>query len=297
MITSQQAIDKTIEIVSAAFPSISGETGGSHFYGDVQIDEHLFVKFRVANHGIYIQTLISHANGIPPELKETISIVYRNSTMEPIGTKTTTKGYEPTIVVMQYVYPCWDMHLPDVVVVANEIISFLKTGEFKPPFICTKDVLVQYVESDSGVKDVTKQFRDYYCPKKGPEQRTVQLKESDLRAIIRECLCKVLSEQSKQMIGDYEIMDGDGLEHEADSIIQFGHFNDIRMYVSNADTYCLMKRCDNGSYFFTQIVDAPELGEKETKFKPVKPKDVPSIILRDAQSLIRSSATLRNLLF
>ena len=134
MITSQQAINKTIEIVSAAFPSVSGEAGSSHFYGDIQIDEHLFVKFRVADHGIYIQTLISHSNGIPPELKETISIVYRNSTTEPIGTKTTTKGYKPTIAVMQYVYPCWDMYIPDVVVVANEIISFLKTGEFKPEY-------------------------------------------------------------------------------------------------------------------------------------------------------------------
>ena len=42
----------------AAFPSVSGEAGSSHFYGDIQIDEHLFVKFRVADHGIYIQTLV-----------------------------------------------------------------------------------------------------------------------------------------------------------------------------------------------------------------------------------------------
>lgn len=124
----------------------------------------------------------------------------------------------------------------------------------------------------------------------------VCLNESELRALIKDCVTKVLSEQQKRMLSNYEIIDGDGMEHEADSIIQFGHFNDIRMYCSEEDTYCLMRRCDNGSYFFTQIVDAPELGEKETKFKPVKPKDVPSIILRDAKSLIRSSATLRSLL-
>ena len=126
--------------------------------------------------------------------------------------------------------------------------------------------------------------------------RIVPLKESELWSIIKECVERVFSEQKRQMLGDYEIMDGDGLEHEADSIIQFGHFNDIRMYFSEEDTYCLMRRCDNGSYFFTQIVDAPELGEKKTKYKPVKPKDVPPIILRDAKSLIHSSATLRSLL-
>lgn len=127
--------------------------------------------------------------------------------------------------------------------------------------------------------------------------RVIHLNESELLALIKDCVKKVISEQQKRMLGDYEILDGDGMEHEADSIIQFGHFNDIRMYVSNTDTYCLMKRCDNGTYFFTRIVDAPELGEKQTKFKPMNPKDVPPIILRDAQSLIHSSTTLHNLLF
>ena len=35
-------------------------------------------------------------------------------------------------------------------------------------------------------------------------------------------------------------------------------------------------RCKNGMYFFTKIADAPELGKDETKFVPVKAKDVPS---------------------
>lgn len=128
-------------------------------------------------------------------------------------------------------------------------------------------------------------------------KNTIKLNESDLRKIIKECLSRMLLEQKRQMLGNYEIIDGDGLVHEADSIIQFGHYNHIRMYSSGTETYCLMKRCDNGTYFFTQIVDAPELGEKQTKFKPMKPKDVPPIILRDAQSLIHSSAILHNLLF
>ena len=134
------------------------------------------------------------------------------------------------------------------------------------------------------------------CENKCQYQKMI-LKESDLKSIIRDCLNRILSQLSKQNVGKYEVIDGDSLEHEADSITQFGHFNDIRMYTSDEETYCLMRRCNNGTYFFTKIVDAPELGEKETKFVPVKPKDVPPIILRDAQSLIHSSATLHNLLF
>ena len=128
-------------------------------------------------------------------------------------------------------------------------------------------------------------------------RKKITLTESDVRRMVKECVERILSEQQKRKIGIYDVIDGDSLEHEADSIIQFGHFNDIRMYSSDEETYCLMRRCNNGAYFFTKIVDAPELGEKETKFVPVKPKDVPPIILRDAQSLIRSSATLHNLLF
>lgn len=288
MITSQQAIDKTIEIVSAAFPSISGETGSSHFYGDIQIDEHLFVKFRVANHGIYIQTLISHANGIPPELKETISIVYRNSTTEPIGTKTTTKGYEPTIVVMQYVYPCWDMYLPDVAVVANEIISFLKTGEFKPPFICTKDVLVQYVESDSGVKDVTKQFRDYYCPKKEIEQKTVQLKESDLRTIVKETLIRVLCENyNLERFGEWNVVEGTKMLGHYKGMESFGLLSDKRLYDDKKGNAIMVFSLGPGSIsggVGNKVICARLITDKKQRvlrYQPLKKTDVPQEILRD----------------
>lgn len=55
-------------------------------------------------------------------------------------------------------------------------------------------------------------------------------------------------------------------------------------------------RCKNGMYFFTKIADAPELGKDETKFVPVKAKDVPSVILQDARALIRLQTKVHNLL-
>ena len=288
MITSQQAINKTIEIVSAAFPSVSGEAGSSHFYGDIQIDEHLFVKFRVADHGIYIQTLISHSNGIPPELKETISIVYRNSTTEPIGTKTTTKGYKPTIAVMQYVYPCWDMYIPDVVVVANEIISFLKTGEFKPPFICTKDVLVQYVESDSGVKDVTKQIRDYYCPKNETEKKTVQMHESELRQIIKESLIKALLEHyNLERCGKWNVIEGTKMLGHYKGMESFGVLADKRLYDDKKGHAIMVFGLGPGSIsggVGNKVICARLITDKKQKvlrYQPLKKTDVPCEILKD----------------
>lgn len=65
----------------------------------------------------------------------------------------------------------------------------------------------------------------------------------------------------------------------------------VRMYIdgSNTDhiqpTYCLFKRKDNGKYFWATIVDAPEIGPKETKFLIVPSSSLPQEILQDPYML------------
>lgn len=66
-----------------------------------------------------------------------------------------------------------------------------------------------------------------------------------------------------------------------DSIPQFGEYWHHRMYYSKEHTFCIMKRCENGRYFCVEIVDAPEIGEKKTKYKPVPIRNIPKIILQD----------------
>ena len=135
-----------------------------------------------------------------------------------------------------------------------------------------------------------------YGLKEPIEKSNVTLMENTLRHIIQKHIRKTLLEYREKAVGKYTAIDGDGLKWQADSIIQFGWYNNIRMYDSDDDTYCLMRRYENGMYFFTKIVDAPELGKDETKFVPVKAKDVPSVILRDARSLIRLQTKEHNLL-
>ena len=135
-----------------------------------------------------------------------------------------------------------------------------------------------------------------YGLKEPIEKNNVTLMENTLRHIIQKHIRETLMEYREKAVGKYTTIDGDGIKWQADSIIQFGWYNNIRMYDSDDDTYCLMRRCKNGMYFFTKIVDAPELGKDETKFIPVKAKDVPSVILRDARSLIRLQTKARNLL-
>lgn len=163
MISSQQALNETIRILKEHLSDVSGETGGSHAYGFYQLAQNFFVKFRVADHGLYMQTFVSHDNGVAPELVSIISVVYRESPKEPIGTKWKTNGYPNSIIAFQYVYPCWDMDFDDIPPIAFELITFAKTSTFVPPHLCTKDVKVQEITSDIGIRDVTNKLRARYC--------------------------------------------------------------------------------------------------------------------------------------
>lgn len=207
MISSQQALDETIRILKSNLPDVSGEEGSSHAYGFYQVAKNIFVKFRVADHGLYMQTFVSHQNGVPPELVSIISVVYRDKPKKAIGTKWKTKGYPKQITVYQYVYPCWDMDIKDIAPIAMELIKFAKTNRFIPPHLCTKDVKVQEIISDTGVRDITNQMKAQYCTidesiitndnkryKNMNRKNTVRLTESELKNIITESVKNILKE-------------------------------------------------------------------------------------------------------
>ena len=200
MISSQQALNETIRILKEHLSDVSGETGGSHAYGFYQLAQNIFVKFRVADHGLYMQTFVSHDNGVAPELVSIISVVYRESPKEPIGTKWKTNGYPNSIIAFQYVYPCWDMDFDDIPPIAFELITFAKTSTFVPPHLCTKDVKVQEITSDIGIRDVTNKLRARYCSikesktNKNMKKNVVKINENALRQIVAESVKKVLKE-------------------------------------------------------------------------------------------------------
>ena len=200
MISSQQALNETIRILKEHLSDVSGETGGSHAYGFYQLAQNIFVKFRVADHGLYMQTFVSHDNGVAPELVSIISVVYRESPKEPIGTKWKTNGYPNSIIAFQYVYPCWDMDFDDIPPIAFELITFAKTSTFVPPHLCTKDVKVQEITSDIGIRDVTNKLRARYCSikesktNKNMKKNVVKINENTLKQIVAESVKKVLKE-------------------------------------------------------------------------------------------------------
>ena len=139
--------------------------------------------------------------------------------------------------------------------------------------------------------------QEYGLKENKHRDKAIIITESYIRSMVRECISRILQEdRRKPTLGEYEVVDGFFRSCIAPSLKQFGAYNDIRMYYSPSHTYCLLRREDNGTLFFAEIVDAPELGRDETKFAPRKPSEVPAILLRDAQSLLRKAKNQRTLL-
>lgn len=121
-----------------------------------------------------------------------------------------------------------------------------------------------------------------------------RLTESAIVDMVQESVERILG-TSREKVGGYEIIDGDCFtKNYAPSLKEFGAFLEIRMYDEQGakpfNTICLMQRCDNGKYFYAKIAPAPELGDGETKFVPIKPEVVPKPIYQDSLSVIHSRA-------
>lgn len=118
----------------------------------------------------------------------------------------------------------------------------------------------------------------------------IRLTETDFKYIVSEVSRGILKERTLQYpkIGDYTVVpDMGSMVHCSDSLKNFGFYRYMLMYFSKDRTYCLMQREDNEKYFFAEIVDAPELGEKRTKWVPVPTSNIPTMIFQDAQRRLR----------
>ena len=125
-------------------------------------------------------------------------------------------------------------------------------------------------------------------------KNVIRLTESMLKSMIAESLREALNEIFEPVgkIDEFEIINGSWGTKRCDSLKKFGYYNDVRMYYSNEHTYCLMRREDNGTFFFAEIVPAPELGKNETKYEPKRPSDIPNNILRDAKKFLHNKLIL-----
>lgn len=110
----------------------------------------------------------------------------------------------------------------------------------------------------------------------------IVINENDIRKMVRECIRKIILEQSEFQFGQYKCIDGYA---EYYNIGEKGLCKGIRMYMDmyseDKTTYCLFQRADNKKFFYCEIVPAPEKGPKETKFLPLPLSKVPQSVRQD----------------
>ena len=121
------------------------------------------------------------------------------------------------------------------------------------------------------------------CISQGPNNNVIWITESEIRNMVRESVECIIAEEYPNVfqIGKWKcVVGGDIYEIEGK-----GDCQGIRMYMdmSSKDktTFCLFKRRDNGKFFYSTIVPAPERGPRETKFLTVPVSKVPREIRQD----------------
>ncbi len=134
----------------------------------------------------------------------------------------------------------------------------------------------------------------------------VALKESDIKGIVKECVKKILLTEKyynpatepmvDYKLGDYDVLYGVEEKQIICDLPQKGWVEDIVMYsaMPKGKTYALYRRCDNGKYFFVEIMVLPK-DKKYLHAKVISPKSVPSIIWNDARGVVRRNQILRDI--
>lgn len=128
----------------------------------------------------------------------------------------------------------------------------------------------------------------------GPND-AIDIDEDDLKELIHDTIS--MYEDFKQNYtddGTYEVVPGDELESRAPSLENERPYRKFALYYSPEHTYCLMRWIDNKKFFFTEIVDAHELGDGQTKYEKRKIDSIPDSIIREVESRLRKRGILRN---
>lgn len=188
----------------------------------------------------------------------------------------------------------------DSVVLDEYVYVNSKIANVESPLSQIANALIGYLTNGKYV-DTTGAAIVHHSP-----SNKVALKESEIRDMVRESVEKILLTEKyynpaiepmvDRKIGDYDVLDGAEEEQIICDLPQKGWVEDIVMYsaMPKGKTYALYRRCDNGKYFFVEIMSVPE-DKKYLHAKVVSPKSVPQIIWNDAKVVVRHNQILRGI--
>lgn len=138
------------------------------------------------------------------------------------------------------------------------------------------------------------------------EENLISVTKSDFKNMVLESVGKILLTEKyynpaiepmiDYKIGNYDVLYGAEEEQIICDLPQKGWVEDIIMYsaMPKGKTYALYRRCDNGKYFFVEIMSVPE-DKKYLHAKVISRKSVPQIIWNDAKDVVCHNQILRGI--
>lgn len=189
----------------------------------------------------------------------------------------------------------------DSVVLDEYVYVNSKIANVESPLSQIANALIGYLTNGKYV-DTTGAAFVHHSP-----SNKATLKKSDIKNMIKESIDKKLLTEKyynpatepmvDRKIGEYDVLDGSEDEQIICDLPQKGWVEDIIMYsaMPKGKTYALYRRCDNGKYFFVEIMSVPE-DKKYLHAKVIPPKSIPSIIWNDAKDVVRYNQILQGIL-
>ena len=122
------------------------------------------------------------------------------------------------------------------------------------------------------------------------KRNVIRLTKEDLRRYITEAIRTVLTESfihpmSKPMkIGQYDAIDGAVWDSIQPGLEDKGTIQELCFYVRGNEGIGLFRRCETGRCFYAGI---EQISDKKSKWRPLKRKEVPEIILSDFRHCLR----------
>lgn len=219
--------------------------------------------------------------------------------------------------ITYFSYSSKKLVLSDIEPIYQQILKYIKGGEFIDPFLKTdKEAKTNTVHSRFIIKDPrndvpqnisgdrvgvpstdTNYGADYVSESKNQKypniktegRNVVRLTESNLKMIIRECIKKALNESySVRRLGCFDVVKGDNQPHSIKGLEQYGNaLYDVRLYSNVSDrkeTFAIFSIGKNTSKYICCRLEFDEEYGTWLGFTPIKNYDVPTMIKQDLKN-------------
>ncbi len=250
-------------------------------YQDYVLPNGLYLRLRISNHGVNLSTWFNKnkeqrdEDPLLPKLNKSTNIAisfapneeecaekgidFPQKAINKTRVKTDAgNNVKPQFSVGHIQYASWLLTDTDTELIATAIKAFTENGVYTDPFGLSSGKIIAWNDtSNLPPQKLTK------------STNTIKLKESDLRNIVKECVCGILNESKKKVgiNGYYIAKNGCDYEYNGEkyhSVISVIHKSEKQKYHIGEDDHCYVFYIELGGkteryenpYIFDELLEA-----------------------------------------